>query len=164
MVFGLGLRVAPQTRSEGSSSICFPLCKSKPPILEPKGGGCFGGLSKQRPCLTQECRLGPNNQKTKAPRKMLEQFWCFAFLALWFYCGQGYISKNQRTKKKTKSQKTNKPKLFQHSPWSFGFLVSVVGWFFTDTFGGLKLDTPEKARKRRWERCFEGRRSVMGAG
>ena len=29
--------------------------------------------------------------------------------------------------------------------WFFGFLVSVVGWFFTDMFGGLKLDTPEKA-------------------
>ena len=40
--------------------------------------------------------------------------------------------------------------------WFFGFLVSVVGWFFTDTFAALKLDTPEKAQTRRWERCFEG--------
>ena len=26
----------------------------------------------------------------------------------------------------------------------------------SDTFGGLKLDTPETARTRRWERCLEG--------
>ena len=208
-VFGLGLRVAPQTRSEGSRSICFQPCKSKPPILEPrapnapkatppfssrKGGGCFGGLSKQRPCVTQECSLGPKNQKTKAPRRMLAQFCFFGFLVLWFfgllvcwffgslvfwfwfYCGEGYISKpkkNKKTKKitkkqkkqitkktkKTKNPKTNKPKLFRHSPSSFGFLVF---WFRSsggsslDTFGGLKLDIPEKARTRRWERCFEG--------
>ena len=82
-------------------------------------------------------------------------FWFFALLVVWFYCGEGYISnkpqkpKNQRTKKpknqrtkepknqktkKTKNQRTKKPnnqktkktKLFQHSPWSFGFLVF---WF-----------------------------------
>ena len=142
--------------------------------------------------------------QTKAPRRMLEQFWFFVFLffcffgslvfcffgflvfcffwffallVVWFYCGEGYISKNpqnqknQRTKKpknqrtkepkkqktkknkKPKNQKTNKPKnqktktvpAFSVELWFFGFLVSVVGWFFTDTFGGFKLDTPEKA-------------------
>ena len=68
--------------------------------------------------------------------------WFFGSLDVWFYCGEGYISKklkkqkNQRTKK-PKSQKTKEPKnqrtkknkktkLFQHSPWSFGFLVF---WF-----------------------------------
>ena len=33
-----------------------------------------------------------------------------------------------------------------------------------DTFGGLKLDTPEKARTRRWERCFEGDGLSCGGG
>ena len=69
----------------------------------------------------------PKNQKTKKP-------------------------KNQRTKE-PKNQKTKKPKnqknktvpAFSVELWFFGFLVSVVGWFFTDTFGGFKLDTPEKA-------------------
>ena len=48
-------------------------------------------------------------------------FGFFGFLVVWFYCGEGYISK-----KPPKNQKTKKPKLFQHSPWSFGFLVF---WF-----------------------------------
>ena len=77
----------------------------------------------------------PNNQRTNKP-------------------------KNQKTKK-PKSQKTKKPKTtrepnkqkknnktvpaFSVELCFFVFLVSVVGWFFTDTFGGPKLDTPEKA-------------------
>ena len=56
---------------------------------------------------------------------------------------------NQKTKNKTVPA-------FSVELWFFVFLVSVVGWFFTDTFGGLKLDTPEKARTCRWERCFKG--------
>ena len=74
----------------------------------------------------------PKNQRTKKPKNQ--------------------ITKKPKTKK-TKKQKTKEPKkqktktvpAFSVELWFFGFLVSVVGWFFTDTFGGLKLDTPEKA-------------------
>ena len=96
-------------------------------------------------------------------------FWFFGFLVFWFFgclvlLWRGlYFKKNPKTKK-SKKQKTKKPKnqknkepknqktkktktvpAFSVELWFFGFLVSVVGWFFTDTFGGLKLDTPEKA-------------------
>ena len=76
-------------------------------------------------------------------------FWFFGFLLYWLF---GFVvervifqknpknqktkePKNQKTKtkepknqktKETKNQKTKKPKMFQHSPWSFGFLVF---WF-----------------------------------
>ena len=56
----------------------------------------------------------PKNQKTKKnkkPKKTKKQ--------------RTKKPKNQKTKK-TNNQKTKKPKLFQHSPWSFGFLVF---WF-----------------------------------
>ena len=99
--------------------------------------------------IFQETRI-PQKQKNTEPKKQKNK-----------------KPKNQTTIK-PKEQRTNKNKrLFQHSPWSFGFLVfvvSVVGWFFTGTFGGLKLDTPEKARTRRWERCFAGDGLSWGGG
>ena len=55
----------------------------------------------------------PKNQRTKKPKNQRTK-----------------KPKNQRTKKpkyqRAKNEKTKKPKLFQHSPWSFGFLVF---WF-----------------------------------
>ena len=174
------------------SSICGPfggLQKQNPPqnqtpILELKGGVCFGGFSKKRLCLTHEFSLGP---KTKKPKSHGECWNSFVFLVFWFFwffgslvfwfsqCNSLYHMtkkpKNQRTKKpknqrtkKTKKQKTKTVPAFSVELWFLGFLVSVVGWFFTDTFGGLKLDTPEKARTRRWERCFEGHGLSWGGG
>ena len=74
----------------------------------------------------------PKNQKTKEPKKQKHK-----------------KPKNQRTKK-PKKQKTKKTKnqncsSILRGALVFGFLVSVVGWFFADTFGGLKVETPEKA-------------------
>ena len=113
------------------SSRELPTPQKQPPILEPKrgGGGCFGGLSKQRPCLTQECSLGPKNRSSteNAGAALAFLFFCFfgslvfGFLVLcffwfWFYCGKGYISRNQNTTKtkkhrteKTKKQKAKEP-------------------------------------------------------
>ena len=107
-------------------------------------------------------------------------FWFFGSLFFWFLGvflkynllhNKTKQPKNQKTKE-PKNQKTKEPKnqktktvpAFSVELWFFGFLVSVVGWFFTDTFGGLKVDTPEKARTRRWERCFEGRGLSWGGG
>ena len=67
------------------------------------------------------------NQKTKEPKNQ-----------------KAKEPKNQKTKK-PKNQKTKTVPAFSVELWFFGFLASVVGWFFTDTFGGFKLDTPEKA-------------------
>ena len=70
--------------------------------------------------------------------------WFFGFLVLWVLLKYNPLhnttkepknqraqktKKNKTTKKKTKNQKSKKPtktKLFQHSPWSFGFLAF---WF-----------------------------------
>ena len=71
----------------------------------------------------------PKNQKTKEPKNQKTK---------------KKKQKNQRTKEPT-NQKTKTVPAFSVELWFFGFLVSVVGWFFTDTFGGFKLDTPEKA-------------------
>ena len=72
----------------------------------------------------------PKNQKTKKPKNQKTK--------------KTKKPKNQRTKE-PKNQKTKTVPAFSVELCFFGFLVSVVGWFFTDTFGGLKLDTPEKA-------------------
>ena len=87
-------------------------------------GGRGGGGDSQRTTIyiymyIYICK--PKNQKTKEP-------------------------KNKKTKNtEPKKQNTKTVPAFSVELWFFGFLVSVVGWFFTDTFGGLKLDTPEKA-------------------
>ena len=70
----------------------------------------------------------PKNQKTKEPKNQKTK----------------NNKKHQRTKQ-AKKQKTKTVPAFSVELWFFGFLVAVVGWFFTDTFGGPKLDTPEKA-------------------
>ena len=150
--------------------------------LPPACSCLFRGIEFEPSERVREEPPDDRNQKTKAPRRMLEQFCVFGFLVLWFFVffyffGSlffwlfGFIvervifqkhPKNQKPKEpKPKNQKTKKPKnqrtkepknqktktvpAFSVELWFFGFLVSVVGWFFTDTFGGLKLDTPEKA-------------------
>ena len=76
------------------SSRELPTPHKQPPILEPKRGGCFGGLSKQRPCLTQKCSLGPKQQKTKLHGECWIQagtvllFW---FLVSVFFCFFGSL-------------------------------------------------------------------------
>ena len=94
----------------------------------------FSGVSSLSPPNVSTRRPKPKKQKTKAPRRMLEQFWFFGFLVFgflffwffgslvfcfccffvclvfWFYCGEGYISKKTPKTKKTKNQKTKEPK------------------------------------------------------